>query len=130
MLPLLRQFSTAAALTLDWRAGSGRFALPGPLSAESASGARLTVTPADRERPVLTVLLPSGALESAGRFDIEGGLAIVGGWFLLGCDREAHGWIRSAFDGVGAIDRCALSTTKNPRDLARECAIGLSSAAQ
>ncbi len=70
---VLTRFSTAAALKLDWRGGAGRLALPGPLSAESASGARLTVTPIEPGRPVLMVLLPSGALESGGRFDIEGG---------------------------------------------------------
>ena len=69
----LARFSTAAALRLDWRGGAGRVSLPGPLSVDAASGGRVTVTPVERGRPVLMALLPSGALEGGGRFELEGG---------------------------------------------------------
>jgi translocation and assembly module TamB len=69
----LTRFSAAAAMQLDWRSGAGRLAVLGPLSLDAASGARLSVTPQAEGRPVLLALLPSGALEGAGRIDVDGG---------------------------------------------------------
>jgi len=97
---VLTRFSTAAALKLDWRGGAGRFVLPGPLAAESASGARLTVTPIEPGRPVLMALLPSGALESGGRFDIEGGGLPT---TTISLSRFAMGAGKLEADGAAAI---------------------------
>jgi len=69
----LQRFSAAANIAFDWRGGEGRIVLPGPLSLDAASGARVSVAPTAPDRPVLTLRAPSGAVESNARIDMSGG---------------------------------------------------------
>lgn len=69
----LTQFSTAATLQLDWRAGAGRLSFPGPVTVQTASGGVLTATPAESGRPVAMLLVPSGAIEGGARLSMQGG---------------------------------------------------------
>lgn len=96
----LTRFSTAAAVRLDWRGGAGRMSLPGPIGVEAASGGRMTVTPATPGRPVLMLLLPSGAAESGGRFALEGGGLPP---LVFALDRMTLGGGRMEADGAATI---------------------------
>lgn len=69
----LQNFSTAANIKIDWRGGKGRIVLPGPLSLDAASGARVSVTPTVANRAVFAWHAPSGAIESSARIDMAGG---------------------------------------------------------
>ncbi|MBL8557875.1 MAG: YdbH domain-containing protein [Hyphomonadaceae bacterium] len=97
----LTQFSTAAAVRLDWRAGSGRLSFPGPLTAQAASGAIVTATPAESGRPVLMLLLPSGEISGGARINTEGGglpaaTLAVSTFTFSGARMQADGALRIA----------------------------------
>lgn len=97
----LTQFSTAATMRLDWRAGSGRLTFPGPLTAQAASGAVLTATPAEGGRPVVMLLLPSGEISGGARIGLEGGglpstTLAVSKFTFAGARMQADGALRIA----------------------------------
>lgn len=96
----LARFSTAARVELDWAKGVGTLTLPGPLSIDAESGARVTVAPLDRTHPVLRATLQSGALESQARIAMEsGGLPPA----MLTLQRFNAGGGKLYAEGVGAI---------------------------
>ena len=97
----LTRFSTAASMRLDWRGGSGRLTFPGPLTAQAASGALVTASPAESGRPVMMLLIPSGEVSGGARVTMEGGglpatTLAVSSFAFSGARMHAEGALRVA----------------------------------
>lgn len=112
----LTKFSTAAAMRLDWRRGTGRLSFPGPLTVQAASGGVITATPVENGRPVLMLLLPSADLEGGARLTMEGGglppATLSLARYVYGAKRlEAEGALRVA-DWRAAGGRLDLADTR------------------
>lgn len=118
----LMQFSTAASMRLDWRAGSGRLTFPRPVTLQSSSGAVLTATPVENGRPIAMLLAPSGEVSGGARIALEGGglptATLALSTFAFSATRQqAEGAVRIA-DWRANGGRLDLATTRFTLDAA------------